>query len=123
MTENPKTAPQGEEIEVSLFGPGFGECILVHVGAGRWLIVDSCVDRAKHRPVALAYFDEIGVSPSSVEIVLATHWHDDHVAAIDEVVSACTTAQFWCPTDCDVQNFCNWLELTLKEKIYALPVA
>jgi hypothetical protein len=116
VTERPKTAPQGEEIEVSLFGPGFGECILVHVGAGRWLIVDSCVDRAKHRPVALAYFDEIGVSPSSVELVLATHWHDDHVAGIDEVVSACTTAQFWCPDSLRCPEFLQLVGIDLKRK-------
>jgi hypothetical protein len=113
---SPKAAPQSEEIEVSLFGPGFGECIVVHLGGGRWLIVDSCMDRAKKRPVALAYFDEIGVSPSSVELVLATHWHDDHVAGIDQVVSACTNAEFWCPISLRCPEFLQLVEIDLKRK-------
>ena len=111
-----KTAPRSDEIEISVFGPGFGECIVAHVGAGRWLIVDSCLDRAKKKPVALAYFDEIGVDPSTVELVLATHWHDDHVAGIDEVVGACTNAKFWCPAALRSREFLQLLEIDLKRK-------
>lgn len=111
-----KTNPQADEIEVSVFGPGFGECIIVHVGGGHWLVVDSCIDRAKKRPVALAYFDEIGVALSAVELILATHWHDDHVAGIDEVVSACPNAEFWCPSALRSPEFLQLLEIDLKRK-------
>ena len=39
------SAPSAREIEVSLFGPGYGECVLVHLGEGQWMIVDSCVEQ------------------------------------------------------------------------------
>lgn len=45
--------PKADELEVSVFGPGIGECVVVHAGAGEWMIVDSCVDRSSGLPVAL----------------------------------------------------------------------
>ena len=38
--------PRTDELEVSLFGPGVGECVIVHLGAGEWMVVDSCLDPA-----------------------------------------------------------------------------
>jgi hypothetical protein len=113
---NQKTPPPSNEIEISVFGPGLGECIVAHVGGGRWIIIDSCIDRNKKRPVALAYLDEIGVNPSSVEMILITHWHDDHVAGIDEVVASCTNARFWCSSALRSTEFLQLLEIDLKRK-------
>lgn len=74
------------QIEVSIFGPGKGECIAVHAGAGDWLIVDSCIDQSTGRQPALDYLDALGVDiGSQVQVVLATHAHDDHIAGIGEV--------------------------------------
>lgn len=84
IAANPKKAPAPDQIEISVFGPGFGECVLVHLGEGHWIIVDSCMNRTVRKPAALAYFDEIGIDPAAaVEAVVATHWHDDHVSGID----------------------------------------
>jgi Metallo-beta-lactamase superfamily len=113
---NQKTPPQADEIEVSIFGPGFGECIVAHVGDGKWIVVDSCLDRSKKRPVALTYFDEIGVPPSAVELILITHWHDDHVTGVDEVVDACSNAKFWCSDSLRSTEFLELLEIDLKRK-------
>ena len=33
-------APAAGELEVSLFGPGFGEALALHIGAGKWILVD-----------------------------------------------------------------------------------
>lgn len=38
-------APATDEIELTLFGPGYGEAIAVHLGEGAWLLVDPCVRR------------------------------------------------------------------------------
>lgn len=35
---------------MSAFGPGYGESVLVHLGDGRWMLVDSCV-KAGRLPV------------------------------------------------------------------------
>src|ERR1035437_3801245 len=91
-------APSWDEIELSIFGPGFGECLLLHLGHGDWLIVDSCVDQRRKEQPALAYLGRIGVAPEqAVKIVIATHWHDDHIRGMAEVVSKCPGARFFCP--------------------------
>lgn len=91
------TAPDPDKIEVSVFGPSYGECILLHVGKNNWLIVDSCLDPDSREPVPLIYLRQIGVDPAqAVKQVVATHWHDDHIGGLGKVVEACTSAEFVC---------------------------
>ena len=94
---DPTTPPRADEVEVSLFGPGFGECILVHLGSGNWLLVDSCFDQRRRVQPALAYLRRIGHDPASaVRLIVATHWHDDHIRGLAEVVRTCEAADFYC---------------------------
>lgn len=88
--------PRNDEFEVTLFGPGYGESIVLHVGGGAWVIVDSCLG-AERLPSALAYLKRIGLDPAqSVHLVVATHWHDDHIRGIAELVETCGNADFYC---------------------------
>lgn len=87
------TGPATDELEVTIFGPGYGEAIAVHLGANRWILVDSCIDPDSKAPAALNYFDRIGVSLERVVSVIASHWHDDHVRGLSEVVARCTSAE------------------------------
>ena len=88
--------PKPDEIEVSLFGTGYGECAIVHIGSDNWVIVDSCYD-AESQPVALAYLRAIGSNPEKVvRLIVATHWHDDHIRGISEMVEVCRSATFCC---------------------------
>lgn len=88
--------PGADEIEVAIFGNGFGECIVVHVGRDQWFVVDSCIFKGSSRAAALEYFEAIGVDPSNaVEFVLATHWDDDHIMGISELVEECKGAKFF----------------------------
>ncbi|GAA1635405.1 ComEC/Rec2 family competence protein [Actinoplanes couchii] len=89
------TPPEADHIEISVFGPGYGECIVIHLGGGDWLINDSCVD-STGRPVALSYLRKLGVDPGQVKLVVASHWHDDHVRGLSKVVAECTDARFIC---------------------------
>ena len=85
--------PAADEIEFSLFGSGYGECIVLHLGRGDWVVVDSCKDAAEDIPVALAYLKRIGVDPEkSVRLVVATHWHDDHICGISKVLDSAKNA-------------------------------
>jgi beta-lactamase superfamily II metal-dependent hydrolase len=99
----PSDAPAAETIEVSLFGPGVGECVVLHVGGGRWIVVDSCLDDG--RAVALAYLAAIGVAPTSICLVIATHWHDDHIRGLTEVVGAAPGADFVCSAALRLEEF------------------
>lgn len=101
-----KHTPPGDDIaEVSLFGPGYGESIVLHAGAGDWLIIDSCVD-STGRPTSITYLESLGVDPAvAVKLVLATHWHDDHVRGLAETVKACPNARFACSVALKAEEF------------------
>lgn len=97
MNQTPAERPTAQEIEVSIFGPGFGELIVVHAGNNEWVIVDLCIDSRSGRPAALAYLDRIDVDASAaVKLIVASHWHDDHIRGMSELVRVCTSATFAC---------------------------
>lgn len=89
--------PDNDELELSLFGPGLGECAVVHVGAGSWLVVDSCLNAKGDRPVALEYLESLHVDvEKDVELVIITHWHDDHIRGASALLQAASAARFVC---------------------------
>ncbi len=111
-------SPAGAEPEVSLFGPGIGECVVVHLGDGEWLIVDSCIDPATKRPVALDYLTRIGVNVATqVKLIVVSHWHNDHIRGAAEVVSACEQAKFACSIALNNKEFKTLLRLAESDKI------
>ena len=116
---SPRTPPQSGEVEVSVFGPGYGECILVHAGDGDWVIVDSCIDVRTREAVAIKYLSQIGVDPAqAVRLVVATHWHDDHVRGMAATVDACRSATFVCSDALNTREF-----LTLVKAFAPRPMA
>jgi hypothetical protein len=86
--------PAASEIEVSVFGPGYGECSIVHLGADNWVVIDSCINTRTGQPVSLEYFYKIGVDPANVRLVIATHWHDDHIRGMAHQLRAFNNARF-----------------------------
>lgn len=95
MTPHLSRPPDPTEIEVSVFGPGYGEAILVHYGDGKWIAVDSCLDPLTGAPAALSYLSDLGVDPgSAVSLVVVTHWHDDRVRGLAKLVAECRSAEF-----------------------------
>lgn len=80
-----------------MFGPGFGECILLHLGDGNWAVIDSCLDATSKQPAALQYLTGLGANPAtSIQLVVATHWHDDHMDGISTVFQTATNSIFAC---------------------------
>lgn len=95
MTETGR-APGKNEFELTLLGPGYGESVVLHVGGGVWVIVDSCVD-TDGTPQALRYLESIDVNAAeTVGLIVATHWHDDHIRGISKLVEVCNRATFCC---------------------------
>ena len=90
------TPPRAGEFELTLFGPGYGESIVLHVGDGVWIIVDSCIDE-HGAPRALRYLEGLGLDPAQgVALIVASHWHDDHIRGMARLVDACRQAMFCC---------------------------
>lgn len=89
--------PEGDEFELTLFGPGYGESVVMHVGGGVWIVVDSCLDTDRSTPRALRYFEDIGLDPTrAVALIVVTHWHDDHIRGVARMVERCSSASFCC---------------------------
>jgi beta-lactamase superfamily II metal-dependent hydrolase len=88
-------APAQDELEVSVFGPGYGEAIAIHLGQNNWILIDSCMDPESKLPATLNYLQKIGVSPSVVQAIVASHWHDDHVRGISKLAEVCNNAEFF----------------------------
>lgn len=91
---------------MTVFGPGVGECIVLHLGKGDWIIVDSCTSPVGDEPAALGYLRSIGVDPdASVRMIVATHWHDDHIQGLATLLSECSNAQFVMSAALGTQQF------------------
>jgi beta-lactamase superfamily II metal-dependent hydrolase len=93
LVPSSQRSPAPDEVEVSLFGPGIGESVVLHIGDGQWIVVDSCIDRTTKRPVALDYLASLGVDvATAVKLVVITHWHDDHMRGVGDIVRAAENA-------------------------------
>lgn len=81
-----------DTIEINTLGPGFGECIIVHIGNNEWVIVDSCIDIEDSNVAALKFFEQRGVPLDQVKLIVISHWHGDHISGISRVVESCQKA-------------------------------
>lgn len=96
MTTNFTNGPSSDQFEISLIGTGggYGESIVVHLGDGQWMVVDSCKDPSSGEILPLEYLKSIGVKPNeSVKLIVCTHWHDDHILGVSAILKACENAE------------------------------
>lgn len=104
--------PELNELEVSIFGSHVGECLVVHLAAGKWMIIDSCRHPSNKEPVALSYLKSIGVDITrDVKLIVITHWHDDHIQGVSSLVAACHSARVCFSTAMMQQEFLTLLSL------------
>lgn len=88
--------PDAHELEVSIFGAGYGEAIVIHVGDGRWIAIDSL--GSSSRSITRDYLEALGVDiASQLDLIVATHWHDDHIRGIADLFEASVAAEFVFP--------------------------
>lgn len=105
--------PKEDEFEVSVIGPGRGECVVLHLGHNQWCIVDSCVGPGSKRPAAIEYLSSLGCNAlEGVLLVLATHWHDDHIHGIARSLEQLPNAQFSCSMALNTGQFAKLVALT-----------
>jgi len=91
--------PAPDELELAVFGRGYGECIAVHVGDAKWLIVDSFRD-AGGEPVAATYLAGLHGEHDVVAAVV-THWDDDHIKGAMDLVARYEPGELWMPAVLD----------------------
>lgn len=95
MTNDAVTPPSTNELEISIFGSGVGESLAIHIGGGYWILVDSCYFPRTVLPASLKYLYDLKVDvENSVLLVVASHWHRDHIRGMDVILEQCKHAQF-----------------------------
>ena len=86
--------PKQGELEISVFGRGFGECIVIGCGNGDYAVIDSFQNAETKRPIALDYLEKIGVDPkTAIKEVIITHWHSDHIGMMSELIKTANNSQ------------------------------
>jgi Metallo-beta-lactamase superfamily len=104
--------PQADELEVSIIGPGRGECVLVHLGNNEWCVIDSCFARGAREPVAIEYLRGLGNDAlRNVKLIVATHWHDDHINGLAAILREVPDADFACSAALGTDQFATLLEI------------
>ncbi len=86
-------SPSANEFEINIFGRGYGESLLLHLGNNEWFVIDSCLDD-QNQPCVLNYLNKINVDPAAIKYVAATHWHTDHIRGLSQVCKEAEHAYF-----------------------------
>ena len=77
------------ELEISVFGRGYGECIVIGCKGDDYIVVDSFLNPETQNPIALDYLRSMGVPSTAIKTVLLTHWHTDHISGVERILSSC----------------------------------
>lgn len=110
--------PNQDQLELTVFGPGFGESCLVHLGSNNWIIVDSCINVESRSVAPLEYLEALGCDPSAaVKLIVATHWHDDHVRGLSKVVTRCQKALFSCSNALTSEEFLAMIDAFNRQRM------
>jgi metal-dependent hydrolase (beta-lactamase superfamily II) len=90
-----QTPPACDQLELTIFGAGVGESILIHLGGQKWVVIDSLLYKDNDEPPRLEYLRRLGLDPSvAIQLIVATHWHDDHIRGLRKMLAAAPNSPF-----------------------------
>ncbi len=108
--------PKPDEFEISVIGPGYGECIILHIGLNQWIVVDSCIQSPSKQSAAIDYLQNIDVDYSNaVRLIVASHWDDDHIRGMGKLFKSCKNATFICSEALKSKEFLKLIHLYNKK--------
>ncbi len=83
------TLPKLNELEICVFGPGYGESVVLHIPRVGWGVIDSCVARIEETIAVLPfeYLSEL-LTPQypKLAFVILTHPHEDHYKGLEKLL-------------------------------------
>lgn len=110
--------PAPDEVEVSLFGPGIGESVVIHLGLGEWIIIDSCVDSRTRTAAPLEYLRRLNVDvKTAVKLLVVTHWHNDHMLGASQIFEAAESATIVCSGALQIHEFAELIAASTRERL------
>lgn len=104
-------APNVAEITLIGTGGGYGESCIVHLANGKWMIIDSCQNPTSKEVLPLLYLQQVGVDLKDVILIICTHWHNDHIQGLAEVLNRCINADFAMARANDLKKFLEFVNL------------
>jgi hypothetical protein len=106
-------SPEPNVGEITLIGTagGYGESIVIHLGANNWAVVDSCQDPNSGDCLPLTYLKSLGVDLNHVRVIICTHWHNDHIKGLSFLLEQCENAKLCFAPCTDVDKFRLLLEM------------
>jgi beta-lactamase superfamily II metal-dependent hydrolase len=99
--------------EVILLGTGgYGESIIIHRGDNKWVVIDSCINPKNSNCLPIEYLKYRNVNvENDVEFVICTHWHNDHIRGISEVLEKAINANLVFTNATDQKKFIQLVAL------------
>ncbi len=107
--------------EITLIGTGggYGESIVIHMGLNNWIVVDSCINPYSKTCLPLKYLEELGVNiEKDLKLVICSHWHDDHIAGISQLLKKGMNADFVMGHVSDRKKFLQMVTLDYEKCCY-----
>ena len=106
------------ELEITVFGKGYGECLLVSCGSNEFIVIDSFVNNYTKRPIALDYLDAIGLDSKQIKQIVMTHWHKDHIDGISDILKvASSEAKLVISPIIKIEKFLKYIAIGINEKV------
>lgn len=84
---NLQTPSTKNELELVVFGRGYGESILFKYADSEYMVIDSFINPQTNNPIVIDYLNAIKIPSSDIHKVVITHWHQDHIAGISEIIN------------------------------------
>ena len=93
---------------------------MIHVGDGCWVVIDSAISLSTRTSLPLQYLVSLGVNVAAdVKLVVASHWHADHVRGIADLFKSCLSAKFVCSAALASQEFLTMVKAYAREVMIA----
>lgn len=99
------------KLKLVLFGRGVGEGVLCNYDSDEWVIVDSCYGKnnSEKKAAALEYLEEHSISFEKVKLIVISHFHDDHIKGMLDIVRHCTSARIFVPEALSTKEFVTYI--------------
>lgn len=78
--------PKNNEFELTFFGPGFGESIVLHIPVLGWAVVDSCEFGPINQRVVPPLQYLISRNVHSLAFLVLSHPHKDHFNGMEQII-------------------------------------
>ncbi len=104
--------------EIALLGTGggYGESCVIHLGNQNWIVIDSCINPNTKECLPLIYLREKGINlANDVKLIICTHWHDDHINGISQLLKECRNCQFVISKSIERKKFLQLVLLDYKK--------